>query len=277
MPRRQIPPDLARKICLWVDLPAPVDLDWWQRLAMEGVLVDKSQALVLDALTRLAAAADGLPLLSGKGTVGLCAANAAGKQTAEFIKSDALARVVRTQTKHKSVHEIYALSEKGLAYLLEKKSPRFVLEALVGALQANSARIDTLLNEVRAGQESMVSLKAYAAIVLQDMERPQQGIAEPIQTTTQEPLLTYLKCRQDTGTLDDCPLPELYRHLQARCPSLTVGQYHDLLRRLNQEAALYLHPWTGPLYELPEPALALLVGHEVAYYASLRLRAPLAA
>ena len=30
---------------------------------------------------------------------------------------------------------------------------------------------------------------------------------------------------------------------------------------------VYLHPWTGPLYALPEPAFALLVGHEVAYYA----------
>jgi len=29
-------------------------------------------------------------------------------------------------------------------------------------------------------------------------------------------------------------------------------------------------PWTGPLYDLPEPHFALLVGHEVAYYASSR-------
>ena len=30
--------------------------------------------------------------------------------------------------------------------------------------------------------------------------------------------------------------------------------------------------WTGPLYAIPEPPLALLVGHEIAYYASPRLK-----
>ena len=46
----------------------------------------------------------------------------------------------------------------------------------------------------------------------------------------------------------------------------------DGLRKLHQQEQIYLHPWTGPLYDLPEPALALLVGHEVAYYASRRER-----
>jgi hypothetical protein len=42
------------------------------------------------------------------------------------------------------------------------------------------------------------------------------------------------------------------------------------LRSLHDRERIYLHPWTGPLYALPEPAFALLIGHEVAYYASLR-------
>ena len=33
---------------------------------------------------------------------------------------------------------------------------------------------------------------------------------------------------------------------------------------------IYLHPWTGPLYDIPEPPYALLIGHEIAYYASIR-------
>jgi hypothetical protein len=164
-----------------------------------------------------------------------------------------------------------------LAFLLEKSSPRKVLEALVGAIQENSAKIDALLHDVQRGQEAMASLKGHVAMVLQHLERPQQGLAEQIGQSIQVPLLTYLKCRQDTGTLDDCPLPELYGHLHAGDARLTIGQYHDLLRRLSAEETVYLHPWTGPLYELPEPAFALLVGHEVAYYASLRLRTPLAA
>jgi hypothetical protein len=54
---------------------------------------------------------------------------------------------------------------------------------------------------------------------------------------------------------------------------LTIGRFHDGLRRLHDEGQAYLHPWTGPLYAMPEPAFALLVGHEVAYYASPRAAA----
>jgi hypothetical protein len=71
----------------------------------------------------------------------------------------------------------------------------------------------------------------------------------------------------EEGRLGDCPLPELYRRLPS-APS--IGQFHDQLRRLHEVQEIYLHPWTGPLYDLPEPALALLVGHEIAYYASIR-------
>jgi hypothetical protein len=69
---------------------------------------------------------------------------------------------------------------------------------------------------------------------------------------------------------EDCPLPELFRSLTTRDPAPTIGKFHDCLRQLHADGAVYLHPWTGPLYALPEPAYALLVGHGVAYYASPR-------
>ncbi len=68
----------------------------------------------------------------------------------------------------------------------------------------------------------------------------------------------------------DCPLPELYRGVCRRGEPPSLGQFHDVLRELHQQGAIHLHPWTGPLYSLPEPAYALLVGHGVAYYASSR-------
>ena len=82
--------------------------------------------------------------------------------------------------------------------------------------------------------------------------------------------LDCLKAWHVTHASGDCPLPELFRRARAASPSLTIGAFHDGLRRLHQQQQIYLHPWTGPLYELPEPALALLVGHEIAYYASSR-------
>ena len=69
---------------------------------------------------------------------------------------------------------------------------------------------------------------------------------------------------------EDCPLPELFRSLSLSDTPPTIGEFHDSLRRLHADGTLYLHPWTGPLYALPEPAYALLVGHGIMYYASLK-------
>jgi hypothetical protein len=60
----------------------------------------------------------------------------------------------------------------------------------------------------------------------------------------------------------------LYRHVSAAVSGLTIGAFHDTLRALQNAGEIYLHPWTGPLYDIPEPPYALLVGHEVSYYAS---------
>ena len=82
----------------------------------------------------------------------------------------------------------------------------------------------------------------------------------------QEHLLAW----HDSGALGDCPLPELFRRLRGSFPALTIGQFHDRLRLMHQGERIHLHPWTGPLHEMPEPACAILIGHEIAYYASLR-------
>ena len=83
----------------------------------------------------------------------------------------------------------------------------------------------------------------------------------------QDSALAFLEGRQSA---EDCPLPELYRRAKQASPGLTIGGFHDGLRGLCAEGRLYLHPWTGPLYALPEPPFALLIGHEIAYYASPR-------
>ena len=49
-----------------------------------------------------------------------------------------------------------------------------------------------------------------------------------------------------------------------------IGEFHDCLRQLYADGTITLPAWTGPLYALPEPQYALLIGHGIAYYASLR-------
>ena len=67
----------------------------------------------------------------------------------------------------------------------------------------------------------------------------------------------------------DCTLPELFRALPNTEP-LTLGAFHDCLREMHADGALALHHWTGPLYAMPDPQFALMIGHGVAYYASLK-------
>lgn len=237
-------------------------------------MAEKSQALILDALTRAAAEPGGLALWGSKRAAGLFTANAAGKQAAEHSKSEGLIRVLRTEAKGKSTLEICGLTEKGLKLLLTQTNPRQVLEAFVSALEARRQQTTLLLESARASQEHLETLKSSAEKALAAIQQPQQtvpysngrnGKRGPDEAPA---LLAHLKRRQEADTLDDCPLPELYRAVKILHPGLTVGQFHDVLRRLHEDRQIYLHPWTGPLYELPEPVCALLVGHEVAYYAS---------
>jgi hypothetical protein len=242
-------------------------------------MVDKSQPLILEALSRAAAQPAGLPLHSSKTAPGLFATSAAAKVLAKRCKDEGLLRIVRTETRGKTVQEICALSEQGLAYLLEQSSPKKVLETLLRELESRQAEVTELVATARHMQTSLDGLSAIVAKALHALQHPPGSSGTPTNNGNgtvagAEPwvadVLTHLRNWRGTAGLEDCPLPELYRALQARTPGLSIGQFHDGLRRLHAQHQVYLHPWSGPLYELPEPALALLIGHVVAYYASLR-------
>jgi hypothetical protein len=236
-------------------------------------MIDKSAQLVVEALGRAVADPAGLPLHGGKAAPGLFAATAAGKQAAQFCKDEGLLRVVRTEARGKSTFEVCAITEKGLAYLLSQTSPRRVLEDLVRALDARQTQTNELLTVAQQMRAGLEALKAAAEKVLQQVSRPAANgvyLASNGAETWPAALLDYLARWQAAGASEDCPLPELFRRAREAAPQLTVGQFHDGLRRLYDQQRIYLHPWTGPLYELPEPPYALLVGHEIAYYASLR-------
>src|SRR5262249_40151686 len=71
----------------------------------------------------------------------------------------------------------------------------------------------------------------------------------------------------------DCPLPELFRRCRGRprqCAATSTGTSPDAWRQLEAAGYFSLPPWPAPLYPTPNPAYALLVGHEIVYYASLK-------
>ena len=269
-------------------------------------MADKSNQLVLTALSRAAAAPDGLPLHGSKSIVGLFPTNAAGKQAAQRCREDGYLRLVSTDdaissngdgggtialVKKKSAAPLCAITDKGLTYLLGQVSPRQVLEDFVRTLETRRHQADDLLNLAHSMQQNIEATKANVEKVLQHTYKlegsPERGGApsnlkalfagflsdtdssdaapcEPAANT--DAIVAELTRWQHASASEDCPLPQLYR--QSSPPS--IGAFHDALRQLHDLGKIYLHPWTGPLYDIPEPPYALLIGHEIAYYASIR-------
>jgi hypothetical protein len=247
-------------------------------------LADRSTQLILDALTRAAAEPHGLPLYANKADPGLFPATAVAKTAADRAKADGLIRVVEIEAKGRAVREVCVLTDKGLEYLTRQASPRQVLEDFVRVLEERQAAVSEIgqsvaqmaagLHAIRSTVEQVLPRLAHHPAMNGAPMNGQLASSRPAVTAASDALIADVKARlaewhADAGASHDCPLPDLYRKLEA-ADRVSVGLFHDALRQLHDDHQIYLHPWTGPLYVLPEPAFALLVGHEVAYYASIR-------
>ena len=221
-------------------------------------MADKLTQQILDALSRAAADPAGVPLVSSRSEPGLFPATA--KAAAQKCLADGLLRAVTGAT---AGRERYTPTDAGWAHLLAAANPKQVLEDFVRVLEARQGEVDDLLAAARRMADSLTGLREAVARVLPKVTL--NRVAADAPPDLADTLLTKL-ADWSAQAGEDCPLPDLYR----RAGAASLGAFHDALRRLHERGAVYLHPWTGPLYALPEPAFALLVGHGVAYYASLR-------
>lgn len=229
---------------------------------------------MLDGLQRALTEPGGLPLVSTKAGLGLFPAGAAGKQAATAAREQNLVALLATETRGKVVVERYGLTEKGLAHLLASVSPRPVLESLLQAMDGCQAKVDAWIAETERNRTALAGLKSLAERVLAQLQKPEATLPPWARNghghDPKADVVAKLSAWRAGGQVGDCPLPDLYASLREKHPKLSVGAFHDALRILHDERKIYLHPWTGPLYQLPQPALSLLVGHEIAYYASPR-------
>jgi hypothetical protein len=225
-------------------------------------VADKSSQLVLEALGRAVADPAGLPLFSQKTSPGLFAGSAAARHAAERCKQLDLLRVIRSEARGQLVREVVAITPKGLDHLLRQVSPRQVLDDLVRALENREKQLGEVIAAALETHATLDAMRGLAATVLDRVQAA--GSCAGVGLS----ILQVLGDWHASHAAKDCPLPDLLRALTGPAPS--IGTFHDALRQLHEQQRVWLHPWTGPLYDLPEPPLALLVGHEVAYYASLR-------
>ena len=220
----------------------------------------RNTRLILDALSRAAAEPAGMPLFKAKAAAGLFPATPAARQAAQRCKDDGYLHIV-----HTAPREICAITDKGRQWLVTQASPRQVLEDFVRLLEERRQQAAELITAARNVAASVESLKSTVE-QLRPAERPDNS-GGPLDLCAD--IQAHVEQWHDTSP-GDCPLPELFRRLREVHPDLTVGCFHDGLRDLHARGVIYLHPWTGPLYDLPEPPFALMTGHEIAYYASPR-------
>ena len=248
-------------------------------------MADKFTPLILDALSRAAAYPEGCALLATKAEPGLFPATATARPAAKKALDDGLLTVLRTATSGKSTAEFCTASPKGLAYLMEQSSPKQVLEDFVRVLEERRGEVQALLKTADRMAASLAGMTERIQSVLPQVALHRQPV--PVESPAwdrggnialmppawdapelAERVMSRLADWSSRGGVTrDCPLPELFRTLD---PAPSIGLFHDALRQLHDERRVYLHPYTGPLYTLPEPAYALMIGHEVSYYANAR-------
>jgi hypothetical protein len=237
-------------------------------------VADKVSPLILEALAHAAAEPHGTLLLAAKNEPGLFPNTTAGKVAAKKCLDERWLGLVRSQ---KTTRELYAATPAGLDFLLREQQPKQVLEDFLRVLEDRQREVAELRTTAARMADGIESLRGMLARVLPqvnatklvpamaggtgDAWEPEADLAGEIA----EKLTEWAE--SPVGITRDCPLPDLFRMLNE---PPTIGTFHDALRTLHSEGRVYLHPWTGPLYAIPEPACALLVGHEIAYYASLR-------
>ncbi|MCS7166235.1 MAG: hypothetical protein RMI91_01815 [Gemmatales bacterium] len=231
------------------------------------------EALVLVALRRGLTASEGLPLFASGRQPGLFPRHRVGKQAAEFCLQRGWLEVVGEATALAKGQERYWPSEAGVRWLVEQGCARLVLEALSRQIGECERHWQTWAEQIGQVQRQLEQLRRRVetalAVLAPEQQQPERF---PIWQAEvwQHTLLRCLRHWQDTHPQEDCPLPELFRQVQARHPYLTVGAFQDGLRRGHAQGRILLHPWAGPIHEIPEPEFALLIGHALVYYASLR-------
>jgi hypothetical protein len=266
--------------------------------ARPEIVADKLTPLILTALSRAASAPEGTPLFGSKSQPGLFA----NTSTAKAAAQKGLAEELLAEANPSGG---YTITKKGLDFLIAQSSPRQVLEDLCRVLEARETDVKQLRDMAQRMMTQLSGLKTTLDAVLpqvmsdcttaashvtrrfhHDSFQATHNNGDETMTATliSNPLVSEADSAVDLSEAivahlsdwsssaaagQDCPLPELFRSLSLREPPPSIGTFHDRLRELQAAGRIYLHPWTGPLYALPEPSYALLCGHNIAYYASL--------
>jgi hypothetical protein len=181
--------------------------------------------------------------------------------------------------KGKKAKELHCITPAGIRQALTNGEPISLLRSVQGNLHDLAGLKENVLQALESlkTQEELVRIlvdrlqPADLQTLLAPVARPTPASA-PAAVDMVTGITEYLAEYQRQHPYGHCPLPELFHHV-AEPRGLTIGLFHDDLRRLVQERRIRLHPFTGAAYQLQEEKYALVAGQEIKYYAE-RLAGP---
>lgn len=236
-----------------------------------GACNENLELVLIAALKRALTHPEPLPLVSSARHPGLFPRSRLGQQAAEICLHQGWLQCAGTKQSGKATIELFSVTESAVNWLLRKTDAATVLRALHERLAQCQKQWQSW---AEVGQRAQVELELLRQCVQRAIEEINAGTLGGLTMCNvawlQARAWDYLRRWHETRPQEDCPLPELFRRLQQDCRQLSVGQFQDALRQWHSQGQIALHPWAGPIYEIPEPEFAFLVGHAIAYYVSLR-------
>lgn len=194
---------------------------------------------------------------------------------ARFAVTEGLLEVARTEVRGKQAVEWVRATPKAVRFVDEHDSPKAVLEDLRAVIGETRTGVPVWLADMQAELATLraafddrtaamlahldaLTNRVEAAIRRVELSPP--GMPESAKRAVPWGLaaLEYLDRRSFTGVPGDCPLAELFRGVRDVYPALTLTDFHDGVRRLNDLRALRLTPGNSP-----DAEYGLVVGAEV--------------
>jgi hypothetical protein len=262
----------------------------------------QADALALTALARLLGDPAPRVLHGGKEKAGVfAAASAADKAAAKLCLDNGwLVKAGALPAKGKAKKELWRISPAGIEAVLAQSDPSDLLESLRAGVERIETRSGDMIREVRenlAAALETVRTTVLAALEplapLKELGQIKQNLSEvlnrvkpvnvadvlnklaaaappsPAAQGDDSWLAAVLRMateQRQANPFQRLTLPQVFERLKAQRPELSLGQFHDGLRRLHQENRIRLGPYTQALATLDDPRNALYLDREVKYY-----------
>lgn len=247
---------------------------------------DNTEALILEALERALADHSPKKMHGTKANPGIfLSASAAAKAAAKRCLDEGLVTQAGEAKGKGARAPLFALAPAGIRFLVEKDPAQQLMAATQAGVDGLAVSVTDLrdalvrvadhLGKLNGTLQSAAAglrgpdvsqlLACLQSSVTTSAPAPAQAVQGTVASLRAE-MLSLVRDYQRRSPLQPMDLPSLYRAARSKCPTASVGEFHDALRQMCSDREVKLSPYTQAMYQLPEPELAIIMGREVMYY-----------